>query len=47
MANFLRLLIGVALVPACWGVTRAFVDSVVVAGGSEGVSVEALSLLGG
>lgn len=47
MANFLRLLIGVALVPACWGVTRAFVDSVVVAGGSEGVSVEALSLVGG
>ena len=47
MANFLRLLVGVALFPACWGVTRAFLDSVVVAGGSEGVSVEALSLLGG
>ena len=47
MANFLRLLVGIALFPACWGVSRAFLDSVVVAGGSEGVSVEALSLLGG
>jgi len=47
MANFLRMLLGVAMLPACWGVVRAFVDSVLVAGGVEGVSPEALSLLGG
>ena len=47
MANFLRMLLGVAMLPACWGVVRAFVDSVLVAGGVEGISPEALSLLGG
>ncbi len=47
MANFLRMLVGIALLPACWGVVRAFADSVFAAGGAEGVSVEALSLLGG
>ena len=47
MANFLRMLVGVALLPACWGVARAFFDSVLVAGDAEGVSPEALSLLGG
>ena len=47
MANFLRMLVGIALLPACWGVVRAFVDSILVAGGAEGMSVEALSLLGG
>ena len=48
MANFLRLLTGLALLPACWGVTRAFVDALVsAAGATGGVSVEALSLLGG
>ncbi|MBR1920630.1 MAG: hypothetical protein IJ829_01345 [Kiritimatiellae bacterium] len=35
------------LLPACWGVVRAFVDAVLVAGDAEGVSPEALALLGG
>ena len=48
MANFLRLLTGLALLPMCWGVSRAFFDSIVVAAGTSGwMSVEALSLLGG
>ena len=48
MANFLRLLIGFALLPMCWGVYRAFLDAIVIAAGASGwMSVEALSLLGG
>ncbi len=48
MANFLRLILGVLLLPACWGMCRAFADSVVSAAGSSGwVSAEAVSLLGG
>ena len=47
MANFLRLLIGIALLPACWGVAAALFDAVVAAGGADGATVEALSLLGG
>lgn len=48
MANFLRLLLGVLLLPACWGVTRAFLDAIVVSAGESGMmSPEALSLLGG
>jgi len=47
MASFARMLVGVALLPACWGVCRAFLDAVLAAGGAEGVSAEALSLLGG
>lgn len=48
MANFLRLLIGVALLPMCWGFGCSFFDSIVVAAGASGVfSVEAMSLLGG
>ena len=48
MANFLRLLVGIALLPACWGVSRAFFDAIVVSAGADGwMSVEALSLLGG
>ena len=48
MANFLRLLVGIALLPACWGVSRAFLDAIVVSAGADGwMSVEALSLLGG
>ena len=48
MANFLRLLLGFALLPACWAVTRAFLDATVVAAGSTGwFSPEAMSLLGG
>ena len=48
MANFLRLLLGFALIPTCWGVSRAFFDAIVIAAGVSGwMSVEALSLLGG
>ncbi len=47
MANFLRLIVGLALLPACWGVSRAFVDSLVAAAGHTGLNVESLSLLGG
>ena len=48
MANFLRLLTGLALLPTCWGVSRAFFDAIVVSAGASGwMSVEALSLLGG
>lgn len=47
MANFLRLLTGIALLPACWGFLRALFDAVVASAGETGMSVEALSLLGG
>lgn len=47
MANFIRLLTGLALLPACWGVSRAFCDAVLAAAGRTGLSVETLSLLGG
>ena len=48
MAGFARLLIGLLLLPACWGATRTLVDAIVLAAGSVGgVSVEAISLLGG
>lgn len=46
MSGFLRLLFGLAVLPACWGVTRVFVVSLVdsVAGSSLAASC---SLLGG
>jgi len=48
MANFLRMMLGLALLPACWGVARAFVDAMLAAAGATGgLSVEAVSLLGG
>ena len=48
MKNFLRMLTGLALLPACWGITRALLDSIVVAAGTEGVAgAETLSLLCG
>ena len=48
MAGFLRLLLGLELLPACWGVSRAFFDAIIVAAGATGwMSAEALSLLGG
>lgn len=48
MGGFLRLLLGVALLPMCWGVSRAFFDAIVLAAGATGwLSAEALSLLGG
>jgi len=48
MANFLRLLLGLLLLPACWGLTRSLADAILVANGaSTGISAETLSLLGG
>ena len=48
MAKFLRMLLGVALLPMCWGVVRAFCDSVVAAAGeSGGITAESIALLGG
>ena len=48
MLGFLRLLTGLALLPMCWGVSRAFFDSIVIAAGTSGVAnAEVLSLLGG
>ena len=47
MANFLRMLLGVALLPMCWGVVRAFYDSVLAAAGdSGGVTAESIALVG-
>ena len=45
MAGFLRFLFGVLLLPACWGVCRAFVHA--LAASSGGFTVGTLSLLGG
>ena len=48
MAGFFRRLLGLALLPACWGFTRVLVDAIMVAaGGQGGMSVEAISLLAG
>ena len=48
MAGFLRMLLGLALLPACWGFCRAFVDALLsAAGATGGLSIEAVSLLGG
>ena len=48
MANFLRMLLGGALLPMCWGVVRAFYDSVLAAAGdSGGVTAESIALVGG
>lgn len=48
MAGFLRLLLGIALLPAAWGCARALIDAIVFASGRDGAfSVESLSLLGG
>lgn len=42
------MLLGVALLPMCWGVVRAFCDSIVVAAGDSGaVGAEAIALIGG
>ena len=42
------MLLGVALLPMCWGVVRAFFDSVIAAAGeSGGVTAESIALLGG
>ena len=48
MANFLRMLVGLALLPAAWGLSRTLWDAVVIAaGGAGGFSVEVVSLLAG
>lgn len=48
MANFFRLLLGLALLPACWGVARCLFDAVVAsAGASAGLTAEAVALIGG
>ena len=48
MVGFFRLLTGLALLPMCWGVSRALLDAIVVSAGESGIaSAETLSLLGG
>lgn len=48
MASFARLLLGLLLLPACWGLLRALVDAILVGTESAGaLSVEAIALLGG
>ena len=47
MANFIRLLMGLALLPACWGVSRSLVDAIGASAAHTGLNVESLSLLGG
>lgn len=48
MAGFLRLLLGLALLPGCWGVARAFVDAIILAAGADGAfRSETIALLGG
>ena len=48
MANFLRMLVGVVLLPLCWASCRSLVDGLVVAAGRDNMlSVESCSLLGG
>ena len=48
MANFLRLIVGVALLPMCWGATHVFFRAIAAsAGDGQWISVEMMSLLGG
>lgn len=48
MAGLLRLLLGIGLLPACWGMARSLVDAVVCAADSEGaIRAESIALLGG
>ena len=48
MTNFLRMILGVFLLPMCWGVVRAFCDSVMAsAGESGGITAESIALVGG
>lgn len=47
MAQFLRVLVGFALLPACWAFARALVHGVMVAAGGAAFSIEAISLLAG
>ncbi len=47
MINFLRMLLGFLLLPACWGLSRAFVDALMNAAGAGICCAETFSLLGG
>ena len=48
MPNFLRLLLGLAMIPACWGVSRAAIDSLIALTGADGwLSPEAIAFCGG
>lgn len=47
MAAFLRLLLGLCLLPLCWAFLRVFLDAVAEAGAVEGFSAEVVALLGG
>lgn len=47
MAAFLRAIVGLALLPACWAFGRALVQSIIAAAGGVQFSVEAVSLLAG
>lgn len=48
MANFFRMILGVALLPACWAAGRALADTLAKAADSAGgVGVEAVSLVFG
>jgi len=47
MAGLIRFLIGLALLPLCWGETRAFLDGVSSTADSTVFSAETIALLGG
>lgn len=48
MGNFFRFLIGLALLPLCWGFSRSLLDAIVFSAGASGIaSAETLSLLAG
>ncbi len=47
MHNFLRFLLGLLLLPACWGVTWTFIDGLLEATNEVSFSAEPLALLGG
>lgn len=47
MANLLRMFLGLALLPMCWGVTRALMDGILAATGARAFCPETLALLGG
>ena len=48
MAAFSRFLLGLVLLPACWGITRSLIDAISSASGAAGAfSAETVSLLGG
>ncbi len=47
MANFLRMLLGLALLPMCWGMTRALIDGILGAAGADAFCWETWAFLGG